>query len=394
MSVTSQFDIGTMADKPAVAQRAAAIGGKLANIQILRAVAAFMVVIYHCGMEMTEIGNATGRKLFFDHDPWGTGVVLFFAISGFIMVATNYNAFGKPGAPLDFMKRRVMRIVPLYWVITTLAVIGVTLAPQMLKVPVNDIGYIVSSYLFWPEARVNGLVRPLATPGWTLNLEMMFYVVFAVALLFPRRVGLAFTLIMLGGMSLCHVLGVFAADGALASVPLNFWSDPIIIGFMLGMLVGVFYEMGFRIPGWPALAIAAIGMMLLMHSAIPGLPEDNFYVRIADAVPAAIVLTAFALGPQIDGSRLAWRFPLAVGEASYSLYLTHEFILRPFRSLWLAKLGAFLPYWSFLAFGSVLALTVGFGCYYVVERPASRLLNPKNKHAKLVTPVGAQSASA
>ena len=76
-----------------------------------------------------------------------------------------------------------------------------------LNVPVLDAGYVISSYLFWPVMRVNGFVRPIANLGWTLNIEMMFYTVFTVGLLFRRNVGLAFTMGFLGLFTLLQTLG-------------------------------------------------------------------------------------------------------------------------------------------------------------------------------------------
>ena len=46
------------------------------------------------------------------------GVDLFFVISGFIMVVSCWPEFGKPYAPRRFIVRRLVRIVPLYWLAT------------------------------------------------------------------------------------------------------------------------------------------------------------------------------------------------------------------------------------------------------------------------------------
>ena len=134
---------------------------KLPNIQILRAVAALAVVFYHAGIETTTICKAVGKTCSYDFWVGAFGVPLFFIISGFIMVTTSWNSFGVKGAPLDFMRRRITRIVPLYWLVTTVAVVGIILSPSMLNVPVLDPLYIAASYLFWPIERVNGLVRPI-----------------------------------------------------------------------------------------------------------------------------------------------------------------------------------------------------------------------------------------
>ncbi len=197
---------------------------KLPNIQILRAIAALTVVIYHVGIEATSVCTGTGRSCSYEFMFGVNGVALFFMISGFIMATTSWSAFAAPGGASDFMRRRITRIVPLYWLVTSLAVVGAILAPPMLNVPVVDPVYIADSYLFWPVARVNGLVRPIANLGWTLNLEMFFYAVFSVALLFRRRLGLDLANGFLTTLCALQIAGVFKPDGALPSIPMNFWA--------------------------------------------------------------------------------------------------------------------------------------------------------------------------
>jgi peptidoglycan/LPS O-acetylase OafA/YrhL len=258
----------------------------------------------------------------------------------------------------------------------------------MLSVPVMDAKYIASSYLFWPEARVNGLMRPIATPGWTLNLEMMFYAVFAVALLLPRRLGLGFALLLLGGMAAAHVAGVFAPGGALPSPVLNFWSDPIITGFMLGMGVGILFVHGCRQSFWTMLVLAIVGMVWLLNvPSRPDLPEDDLWVRLSSAIPATIVLAALAFGPQL-GLHLRWKWLFAplllIGDASYSLYLTHEFLLRPLRVVWQKFTADLLPLWSFLPIGIAISILGGLACYWLFEKPVTNWLSRRLRQRRAI----------
>src|SRR5512146_2076335 len=91
----------------------------LRSIQILRALAACLVVIGHCLHETAEIAARNGRlPLRIDLIDWGIGVDIFFVISGFIMIYTTADLFGQPGAMRTFLTRRIIRIVPLYWLMT------------------------------------------------------------------------------------------------------------------------------------------------------------------------------------------------------------------------------------------------------------------------------------
>jgi exopolysaccharide production protein ExoZ len=347
---------------------------KLPNIQVLRALAAFSVVLYHSGIESTSICTNTNQGCSYDIWVGGYGVGLFFLISGFIMVATSWNAFGKPGAAWDFIRRRLIRIVPLYWLLTTIAVVGVFFIPTMLNVPVLDPLYVAASYLFWPVTRVNGLVRPIANLGWTLNLEMMFYAVFTISLFFTRRLGLFLSVGFLVVFSVLQTTGLFAAGGAMASTPLNFWADPIILNFIVGMIVAVFYMQGARCSLFVSFALIAVSIALSylayqMDTQILSFPENHIVSRLANGVPSVFLFLACALGPQLNQGNAMWRALLLVGDASYSLYLIHPFALRAFGKIWTRVIGTHLPVWTFTIACLVLALTIGFMCYYAAERP-------------------------
>lgn len=344
--------------------------GKLSNLQILRGCAALMIVIYHCGIEASEAALRNGQAMLFNYHPWGNGVPLFFAISGFIMIATCYDSFGKSGASVDFLKRRIIRIVPLYWMLTTLALVASLLLPNLMKMPVFDGPYVLASYLFWPAIRSTGDIRPLVTPGWTLNLEMMFYVVFAVALLFPRRVGIALTGAVLTVLCIAHVSGI--AGGTL----LTFWGDPIVLGFVFGIGIGWLFKMGFRLSPAVAMVVMGVGTVLLFHPRLSGFAENDIAVRLADAIPCAILLAGAMLGPQVDVARYRLLMPaLWVGDASYSLYLVHEFGLRPLRLAWTAGIGSSVSLWLFVAAGVALSLALAFATYWLFERPVTNWLN-------------------
>ena len=114
------------------------------------------------------------------------GVDIFFVISGFIMWVTTHD---RPTTPLRFMTNRIVRIVPLYWLIT-LAVAAMAFAvPSLFRGVVLTPEHVIKSLLFIPHYYPGMPTRvwPLLLPGWTLNYEMVFYLVFAIALLLPRR---------------------------------------------------------------------------------------------------------------------------------------------------------------------------------------------------------------
>ncbi|MDE2445648.1 MAG: acyltransferase [Alphaproteobacteria bacterium] len=366
---------------------------RLPNIQILRAVAAIAVVFYHDGIETTNICTATGQACAPDFWIGAFGVPLFFIISGFIMVTTSWNNFGVAGAPLDFMKRRIIRIVPLYWLVTTIAIVGILMSPDMLKVAVVDPLYFLASYLFWPMARVNGLVRPIANLGWTLNLEMMFYAVFTVALFFGRKRGLILAIGFLAFMSALQAIGLFAAKSPFHSVPLNFWADPIILNFIMGMLVAVIYRQGFRISSTESyllIAISVVGVLLVRNflGVLDMMPEDHIINRLVAMVPMLALFMAGSLGPQVESEKPLWRAGLLLGDASYSLYLIHPFILRPASKIWGKVIGTHLPAWTFTILAVFAALAGGLLVYVLIERNLTKFFSKKRLVAPGAQPLG------
>ena len=363
---------------------------KLANIQILRAVAALLVVVYHTGIESTTI--CKNLELTCTYDMWagGYGVGLFFIISGFIMVVTSWENFAFPAAPLDFMRRRIIRIVPLYWLVTTCAVIGVFFVPSMLNVPVLEPGYVAASYLFWPVERINGLVRPIANLGWTLNLEMMFYLVFALSLFLRRGLGLLLMTCFLVAFSAIQMTGVFGTSGVLSSTPLNFWGDPIILNFVVGMLSAVAYMRGFRVTGRQARLLLALSLVLAAvayhySGVILSHPENHLINRIASTPAFLFLFAAAAYGPQVDARLPVWRLGLLVGNASYSLYLVHPFFLRPLAKIWMKVVETHLPVWVFAGICPVIAVGVGIACYLMIEKPLlSYFSNRQPRHSPVL----------
>ncbi len=118
----------------------------------------------------------------------GAGVYMFFVISGFIMVHISWENFGKRGASADFLGRRIIRIVPLYWLATLAALASHKVwATHGTHAGWMDLAY---SLAFIPYFSGEDGWYPILPGGWTLNYEMMFYAVFALGLTLPRKLAL------------------------------------------------------------------------------------------------------------------------------------------------------------------------------------------------------------
>src|SRR6185503_17994995 len=210
---------------------------QLDTVQALRAVAALCVI----GMHIPAIERGA------------FGVDLFFVISSLIVC---HVAAPDPGR---FMLKRIFRVVPLYW-LCTLALFAIAIVvPQLLGATRGDASELLKSLLFVPFVKSNGNIHPLLYLGWTLNYEMLFYGVFALALvLAPRRAHAAAVAALLTLFALGHVVHF-------DSVPLRFWTAPIVIEFVFGIAAYHVWRSGVlaRLPAPAALALA-LGAWLLM----------------------------------------------------------------------------------------------------------------------------------
>jgi peptidoglycan/LPS O-acetylase OafA/YrhL len=349
----------------------------LPSIQWLRAIAAMMVVIHHINFHTDWLREqAGGAPSPFSSVPWSFGIHIFFVISGFIMVLTTTN-FGEPGAWKRFLIRRSLRIVPLYWILTTVMVVGVWLAPHSIEISGDKFWYVVSSYFFIPVLRTPGDLRPILGQGWTLDYEMYFYVALALATLCTRRLGIGILTAVFIGLSW------LGRDLDVSTPKLFAWTDGIILEFVLGLYLGLVYETGWRVRGWVAACMVVAGIAL-------GVPEFPWPAVFSAGVPAAMIVGGFVLCPPLQDS-VATAWLTGLGNASYSLYLSHTLALRPLRDVWMRVTDGAWPPFLFFVLGVMVSVLVGCAIHYVVERPMTRYLNAKLRASpqKLALPVAA-----
>ena len=350
----------------------------LLSLQVLRAVAALLVLIHHAGYDADTIADRTARAAFgldrfFD---WGFGIHLFFVISGFIMVRTA-RGYGSAKGGLVFLTRRIIRVVPLYWLMTSLVLLGAALAPELLNMPIGGLAVAMGSYFFVPVLRDGGELRPVLGQGWTLDYEMFFYVLFAVSMLLPRRVGLAGLATVMIGLVL---IGQFAHP---ATAALGVWTDTLLLEFLLGLAIGLLQEAGASLGYRVAVAVATLGIVSAIAFGPVCAACGGVQTWIDQGVPATLIVAACVLGPVWPVTR--WTLVLAaIGDASYSLYLLHPFVIRVLRNAWLAVVPATAPLGAELTLGCVAAVTAALFLHRWVEAPMTFWLQKRSRLARSV----------
>lgn len=347
--------------------------GRLTNIQHLRAIAALTVVFSHLVASAHAIARS-GHTSFAIPPIFGTfGVDVFFVISGFIMYYTSSGQFGEPGATAQFLRRRLIRIVPIYWILTMVQAVVLFVSRMDDANGQISLAQVLKSLLFIPYLSDTGKYRPLLGVGWTLNFEMLFYVVFGVALLFRRRIGVALLFLVFAG---AIVVGQMARpSGALGA-----WTMPVSIEFLAGVLLAAAYV---HVPGWagrvvvPA-AAGAVALVLFQHFCVAPTAylHDELLWRAQHWAVAALIVLFALMARQSSGTLAASRVLARIGDSSYSLYLTHTIWIGLFTAT-LAKLhlDRFLNPYLFFFGSAALAVVIGWLFHIMIEAPLTQALS-------------------
>lgn len=323
------------------------------SIQYLRAAAALMVVLYHLGLPLSRAGY-TG------YWPAGLerGVDLFFVISGFIMVMTTQAGNVSPGR---FLARRFLRIAPLYYVLTLTMLAVYAVAPSLLQSFRFEFSHVLSSFAFWPHLNpATGEVMPVLIPGWTLNYEMFFYLLFAGAMVAGRWSTPLLVVTFLGLV----VLGQVVTGG----VAFSFFTAPLILQFLMGVLLGhAFLAARFAAPPMALVALSALAVPLLVFGPWL-LPQP--WTALETGLLATAIVAAF-VWLERAGRVPQWRGLLVLGDASYAIYLIHPPLLSAIGQLW-GKLG--LPHSLVLIGIACVATSIASGLFLhaLVELPLRR----------------------
>lgn len=335
---------------------------------MLRALAAFMVAVHHVQSDAAVLARLGGRS-FTPSDllPWMAGVDIFFVVSGFIMVHASASLFDRPGASALFLKRRLVRIVPLYWAATTLFLLVALALPATLNSAAPSAGQIAASYLFWPVISSSGLVQPVYSLGWTLNYEMLFYVLFAAALTLPRRL-----VVPAVTLALASLVGATAMLGPLP-LPFGFWGQPIVLEFAAGMGIALLHRRGLMLGAGARFALAAVAVGLLLGSPHAPLSAGPWRDLALHGSAAALLVLAAVTGPREPAAPTALGSALVrVGDASYALYLVHPFAIRGLREVFV-RLGVLEP-WLFVVAALASAVIAALLVHRLFEVPVTRAL--------------------
>jgi exopolysaccharide production protein ExoZ len=318
------------------------------GLQVLRVMAAVLVLITHSGFYASERLDRSFKY-------WATGaagVDLFFVISGFVMVYSSVNLIEDRKGWLKFCQRRVVRIVPMYWIATTVKLVVMLSAGEFVLHARFSLFNTIMSYLFLPTRNIDGGFFPVLGVGWTLNFEMLFYLLFAVAL-FLRVSVFKFVGTVLFGLA-CGA--IFRQDNWPAA---SFYLNPIVLDFFLGMLIASACLRGKYLPRGAAVLSVSAGLLLLLV-----LPVTIWHTSLSGVAAAMVIVGTVGLEAWLIWIP-GWLIYLA--DASYVIYLFHPMV-APAAPAILSKLHMPYPLLS-IALSICFALLAGCLIHKVLEKP-------------------------
>jgi peptidoglycan/LPS O-acetylase OafA/YrhL len=364
------------------------------QIDALRAVAAISVLAYHALYKGVLLPLPGGTPL----NPWAAhldvGVPIFFVLSGFLLYGPFVRARLSGSEPPDvegYGWRRVMRILPAYWVaLVVVGVTGATLAGYAAVFSAKGIpGYFGLLQIYNPNTASGGI-----NPAWTLCVEVTFYALLPLWAWLMRRLpsatGLAGELAALAALFASSVAWkAFAlghADPNLFGISAAPWIEPLpayLDHFALGMALAAIAAARPRRRPSPAACWAIAGVAfwaLATRIGLHGTNDDHLTAtryltrHELNAVVAVALVAPVALGA-LHGraARLLELRPLVfLGVVSYGIYLYHVGVL-----VFLLKHGLVprdtASRVAFLAIGAPVSVLLGWASHRIVEQPCIAL---------------------
>lgn len=330
---------------------------KLNNLQILRGISALLVCCFHFRDDINFSHLKLGEILF---SKGSIGVPVFFVISGFIMVFTtqkiNFEKEHIARQVISFYKKRIIRIIPLYYLLTFCwIIIGGSIADYFSG---EQFSRLLHSLLFLPDKHL----FPVLFLGWSLNYEMFFYVIFGISLFFT---GSRYIFIMILMVS-AYIAGlIFSFENPFLKMATNVLN----LHFVTGMLLGLFFvKSNVSRPYAAIISSAGILLFALMFFKVAVIEKPFLSMMIVSLFVLSFLLFDFSLKYKGAG------FLIFLGDISYSLYLSHPFVDIIFKKI---KIHNDLLRIPFFLLKVVTVIIIAAALYHFVEKKMTNYLKIK-----------------
>ncbi|WP_066265575.1 acyltransferase family protein [Hydrogenophaga palleronii] len=347
------------------------------SMEGMRGFAVFLVFLVHyvsISRPFLSAGEGFMSGLDTLHTIGGTGVDLFFVLSGYLIYG---SLIGRPQPFARFMARRIQRIYPTFIPVFLLYIALSFAFPSENKIPLSWLGgsvYLLQNFLLLP-----GLfpIPPMITVAWSLSYEMFFYLMIplVITLFALRRRSRELRCIFFIGLALLLCAYCMAYAGPLR-----------MLGFFAGVLL---HEVLSSQRAWaPSSLVGAMALMIGISATATSIPWDAFTVVLSYVIQSAALLVfclaCFSRPNSLLARAFCWTPLRWLGNMSYSYYLIHgltisaAFLLLS-RVLPGVQFGSWF-FWAMLAPMFVVTLLPSAALFLLVERPFS--LAPQLKRTR------------
>jgi peptidoglycan/LPS O-acetylase OafA/YrhL len=323
--------------------------------------AALGVVLFHACIEFHARDSWYGHlsELGF------VGVSFFFVLSGFVLAWS-----GRPGErPSRFYWHRFARIWPIYALTWLAAVLYAAVGHGTVLWKPVVLGFALL------QAWDPRYTMSYNFPAWSLSVEAVFYLVFPLLMPRLRRLSQAQALVTACLAYLWTVAGDVAARhfGSQRAVEwITYSFPPYRLGeFVAGMCLATAMAKGWRPRVSGAVPLGFIGTLAVLNAFwFRGSVDRDLLTLLA--IPAACVLVVALAQRDLRREQRGSAVLLALGEASYALYIVHAIVL-------FAWGGLRLPFESpFLLLYVALSIVVAVALHRWVEKPVERWLRQRS----------------
>lgn len=358
---------------------------KLQYVQVLRGLAALMVVFFHTSLNNVVYFNLSVLFSTIYNYGW-LGVQFFFVLSGFIITYIHLQDVETGKNIKRFLKKRFTRIYPIYWVIATIMLIYYVfikkdIAGTTVKIQnINDFVYLIRCYLLLPT---DALRHNFIDIAWTLTYEILFYCVFAICikLRFKKAVYVYFFwafLILLKQYT--SVVDFFPFS--------NFVFNILIFYFLMGCFVAYLLKKRKIIISTAQFTVALIALLSAVYGYAYFTGNTPTQTQVAIIYNYLFIfifslLLLWAAGYEQTKTVSAPPLLVLLGDASYSIYLTHTLVIMFLYKISKTLFTKYSIHVTILG-NNILFLVIVASCIIVgvivhrfVEKPILLILNKK-----------------
>lgn len=360
------------------------------QLDVLRGLAIALVLFYHGFSWTQERQPERWADLFSRTTTFGwLGVNLFFILSGFLITGILVDTKDRPDYFSNFYIRRVLRILPAYW----LTIVVLVLAGMLSKGGVLTSLTFLANYTVIPAAKTY-------SPFWSLSVEEQFYLFWPVIVLLLSRRSLAWfaALLCVAEPVLRAVVEYATGSDVLPHAATFLIADNLALGALAALLVRSRWGTRRNALGAAAL-LSATAVALLIFGLPQGLLHRNHPLGAAlqtepfNLLFTAALLAMLALGGKAFAGRafqpLRW-----LGDVSYGLYLVHLIVFAEFDG-WVRPPGSYYGHFGALVGRFVICATVAMGLAWLSRRFYEEpFLRMKGKLAPRTPGVGVREPAA